>query len=117
MPMKPILVVDDSPTIRRMVKVALGDVAQGGFTEAGSGHEAIEQLTLNAASLIVLDLNMPDMHGLEAITANPATPPDLLIADIGLPEEDGYVLIERVRSCRRGITQACRRCHRLGRRR
>jgi two-component system, chemotaxis family, chemotaxis protein CheY len=65
--MKPILVVDDSPTIRRMVKVALGDVAEGGFTEAGSGLEAIEQLTLSPAAAVVLDLNMPDMHGLEVL--------------------------------------------------
>lgn len=65
--MKPILVVDDSPTIRRMVKVALGEVARGGFTEAGSGLEAIEQLTLNPAAMMVLDLNMPDMHGLEVL--------------------------------------------------
>jgi two-component system chemotaxis response regulator CheY len=65
--MKPILVVDDSPTIRRMVKVALSDLATGGFTEAGSGLEAIEKLTLSSASLMVLDLNMPDMHGLEVL--------------------------------------------------
>jgi len=65
--MKPILVVDDSPTIRRMVKVALGEVARGGFTEAGSGLEAIERLTLSPTALIVLDLNMPDMHGLEVL--------------------------------------------------
>ena len=65
--MKPILVVDDSPTIRRMVKVALVDVAEGGFTEAGSGLEAIERLTLTPAALMVLDLNMPDMHGLEVL--------------------------------------------------
>ena len=65
--MKPILVVDDSPTIRRMVKVALADVAEQGFTEAASGLEAIEQLTLAPPSLMVLDLNMPDMHGLEVL--------------------------------------------------
>jgi two-component system chemotaxis response regulator CheY len=64
--MKSILVVDDSPTIRRMVKVALADVAAG-FTEAKSGLEAIEQLTLTKVDLIVLDLNMPDMHGIEVL--------------------------------------------------
>jgi two-component system chemotaxis response regulator CheY len=64
--MKAVLVVDDSPTIRRMVKVALADVAPA-FVEAGNGLEAIEQLTLNAVQLIVLDLNMPDMHGLEVL--------------------------------------------------
>ena len=64
--MKAVLVVDDSPTIRRMVKVALADIASR-FVEAGSGLEAIEQLTLGQVDLIVLDLNMPDMHGLEVL--------------------------------------------------
>ena len=66
--MKTILVVDDSPTIRRMVKVALTDVAPGVFVEASTGLEAIEQLTLQQIALVVLDLNMPDMHGLEVLT-------------------------------------------------
>jgi two-component system chemotaxis response regulator CheY len=64
--MKAVLVVDDSPTIRRMVKVALADVAPA-FVEAATGLEAIEQLTLNTVQLMVLDLNMPDMHGLEVL--------------------------------------------------
>jgi two-component system chemotaxis response regulator CheY len=66
--MRTILIVDDSPTIRRMVKVALADVSEHGFTEAASGLEAIEQLTLAPPALIVLDLNMPDMHGIEVLT-------------------------------------------------
>lgn len=65
--MKPILVVDDSPTIRRMVKAALAELASAGFVEAGSGLEAIERLTLTPVSLMVLDLNMPDMHGVEVL--------------------------------------------------
>ena len=39
----------------------------GSFIEAGSGLEAIEQLTLGPVGLMVLDLNMPDMHGLEVL--------------------------------------------------
>ncbi len=66
--MRTILIVDDSATIRRMVKVALADVSEHGFTEAASGLEAIEQLTLAPPSLMVLDLNMPDMHGIEVLT-------------------------------------------------
>ena len=61
------LVVDDSPTIRRMVMASLRDVCDGGFTEAASGLEAIEQLTLEPVALMILDLNMPDMHGLEVL--------------------------------------------------
>jgi len=65
--MKTILIVDDSPTIRRMVKVSLSSVAGATFVEAASGLEAIEQLSLSSTGLMVLDLNMPDMHGLEVL--------------------------------------------------
>jgi two-component system chemotaxis response regulator CheY len=50
-----------------MVKVSLRDVCSGGFAEAASGLEAIEQLALGPIALMVLDLNMPDMHGLEVL--------------------------------------------------
>ena len=61
-----LLIVDDSPTIRRMVKVALAPLAID-VIEAGSGLEAIEQLAVAPVSLMVLDLNMPDMHGLDVL--------------------------------------------------
>jgi len=61
-----ILIVDDSPTIRRMVRASLAPTGAT-LVEAGSGLEAIEQLTLGAAALMVLDLNMPDLHGLDVL--------------------------------------------------
>jgi two-component system chemotaxis response regulator CheY len=63
-----ILIVDDSPTIRRMVKTSLQALpGTPTFAEAASGLEAIEQLALGAVNLMVLDLNMPDIHGLEVL--------------------------------------------------
>jgi two-component system chemotaxis response regulator CheY len=64
---KKILVVDDSPTMRRMVIASLRELQDISFDEAGSGLEAIERLALAPVGLIVLDLNMPDMHGLEVV--------------------------------------------------
>jgi two-component system, chemotaxis family, chemotaxis protein CheY len=64
--MSHILIVDDSPTIRRMVKASLAPLGAE-FIEAGSGLEAIERLALGPIQLMVLDLNMPDMHGLEVL--------------------------------------------------
>ena len=61
-----LLIVDDSPTIRRMVKVALTPLSME-VIEAASGLEAIEQLAVATVNLIVLDLNMPDMHGLDVL--------------------------------------------------
>ena len=66
--MKQILVVDDSQTIRRMVRASLARFFPAAeFLEAGSGLEAIERLAVGPVGLIVLDLNMPDMHGLEVL--------------------------------------------------
>jgi two-component system chemotaxis response regulator CheY len=66
--MNQILIVDDSPTIRRMVRASLATLsAPCEFVEAASGLEAIERLALGPIELMVLDLNMPDMHGLEVL--------------------------------------------------
>jgi two-component system, chemotaxis family, chemotaxis protein CheY len=65
--MKKILVVDDSQTIRRMVIASLQELKNVSFKEARSGLEAIEHLALVNVDLLILDLNMPDMHGLEVL--------------------------------------------------
>jgi two-component system chemotaxis response regulator CheY len=65
--MHTILVVDDSPTMRRMVRTALTTIAGVRFVEAGSGLQAIEALAVQPVQAMVLDLNMPDMHGLDVL--------------------------------------------------
>jgi two-component system, chemotaxis family, chemotaxis protein CheY len=65
--MKTVLIVDDSATMRRMIMAALRGVEQISFKEAASGLEAIEQLAVVPADLVLLDLNMPDIHGLEVL--------------------------------------------------
>jgi len=65
--MRKILIVDDSTTMRRMVTASLRNLRDVIFEEASSGLDAIERLSLNPASLMILDLNMPDMHGLDVL--------------------------------------------------
>jgi two-component system KDP operon response regulator KdpE len=63
-----ILVVDDDPQIRRVLRTAL--VAQGyEAVDARNGEEAIERLGEEKPDLIILDVNMPRMNGLEACRA------------------------------------------------
>jgi two-component system, chemotaxis family, chemotaxis protein CheY len=64
--MRTILVVDDSPTMRRMIIASLRDLGVA-FEQAGSGLEAIERLAIAPVDLVLLDLNMPDVHGLEVL--------------------------------------------------
>jgi DNA-binding NarL/FixJ family response regulator len=62
-----VLIVDDHPAIRRALRVAFE--GQPGFTvcgEAEDGFDAISKAKRLAPDLIVLDLRMPVMDGLEA---------------------------------------------------
>lgn len=65
--MKNILVVDDSVTMRRMIVASLRGLKDVSFREAENGLEAIEKVALEKIDLIILDLNMPDMHGIEVL--------------------------------------------------
>jgi two-component system, chemotaxis family, chemotaxis protein CheY len=62
-----ILIVDDSATIRKMVRASLRALPESEFVEAANGLEAIEQIALGPIALVVLDLNMPDMHGVDVL--------------------------------------------------
>lgn len=62
-----VLIVDDSPTMRRMIRAALQGLPEVEFLEASNGLEAIERLALSPVTLATVDLNMPDMHGLELL--------------------------------------------------
>ena len=65
--MTQILVVDDSKVMREMVVACLRGQEDFVFTHAASGLEAIERLSLAPFHLVVLDLNMPDIGGVEVV--------------------------------------------------
>ena len=65
--MSRILIVDDSPTIRKMVRASLRPLDSFDFVEAANGLDAIEQVALGPVALMILDLNMPDLHGVDVL--------------------------------------------------
>lgn len=65
--MAAILVVDDSRVMRDMITACLRASPELQATQAASGLEAIERLSLDAFDLMILDLNMPDIGGLEVV--------------------------------------------------
>lgn len=65
--MAEVLVVDDSKVMRDMIAACLGPDAGLTITQAASGLEAIERLSLQPFDVLVLDLNMPDIGGLEVV--------------------------------------------------
>jgi len=63
-----ILVVDDDPQIRRVLRTVL--IAQGYETEdANSGEQALERVRDGRFDLILLDINMPGIGGIETCRA------------------------------------------------
>ena len=59
-----ILIVDDEPQIRRVMRTTLTSHGYS-VVEAASGEEALEKLRAERPDLIVLDVNMPGISGLE----------------------------------------------------
>lgn len=63
------LIVDDSPTMRRIVINALKTFDYNEFMEAGDGKEALALLEANSFDFVITDWNMPNMTGLELTVA------------------------------------------------
>ena len=61
-----ILVVDDEKQIRRMLKAALEGYGYD-IGEAASGHEGLSQTSIFHPDVIILDLGLPDLDGIEVI--------------------------------------------------
>jgi two-component system chemotaxis response regulator CheY len=61
-----ILIVDDDPSIRRLIVATLEDVSGYRMTEASDGDEAVERARTAQPSIVFLDVDMPRLNGIEA---------------------------------------------------
>jgi CheY-like chemotaxis protein len=60
-----ILIVDDDPSIRRLIAATLEDVSGYRMTEAGDGEEAVERARDAQPAIVFLDIEMPRLNGIE----------------------------------------------------
>jgi CheY-like chemotaxis protein len=74
--MPSVLIVDDDPSIRKLVATTLEDVAGFELVEAADGDEALELAGQQPPAIVLLDIDMPGIDGLEAcrrLRAEPVT--------------------------------------------
>lgn len=62
-----VLVVDDFPTMRRIVKNLLKQLGFENIDEAEDGNMALNKMKSNSYGLVVSDWNMPNMEGIELL--------------------------------------------------
>lgn len=63
--MPTIMVVEDSPTVRQLITLALKRLPDSNIVEAVNGVDALSKLSSTTFDLILADINMPIMDGLK----------------------------------------------------
>lgn len=69
MPELRVLVVDDSATMRKILKHQLSRLGYLNVVEAENGRQGLEKLSQEPIDLVILDWNMPEMNGLQFLQA------------------------------------------------
>lgn len=94
--MKRILIVDDSETIRNTVSATL-EGAGFNVAQAVDGFDGLAQMAASECSLVILDVNMPRLGGLEMLEKVQADPKLSAIPVVMLTTEAHFTLIERAK--------------------
>lgn len=88
-----ILIADDHPFIRDGIRQML--LEQGGFRdidEAATGTEALEMLAKKSYDLVIMDINMPGMNGIDATREIKMNYPHVKVLAISMFDEQPYIV-------------------------
>ncbi len=87
-----ILIVEDSSTTRALIRAIIEEMGDFHTVEASSGFDALKLLPTQEFDLIITDINMPDINGLEFINFMKSNPKykdlPLIIVSTERSEED-----------------------------
>lgn len=87
-----LLLVDDHPVVRKGTRELLeGESDMQVLGEAGSGEEALAQARALAPDVILMDVSMPGMNGIEATKAIKAEQPGVGVLVLTSYDDDAYV--------------------------
>jgi two-component system chemotaxis response regulator CheY len=65
---KKILIAEDSATMRALIVSTIAELGEFETVEAANGFEALRILPREKVDLIITDINMPDINGLELVS-------------------------------------------------
>ncbi len=71
-----VLVVDDEESVRNLLQRILGEPGYQ-VTTAANGKEALYKVSLGEAEVVLLDIKMPGMSGIEVLSKLSADSPDI----------------------------------------
>lgn len=74
-----ILLTDDEPHIRKFIGLVLRQFENPRILEAANGAEAVELYKLHQPDLVLLDVNMPVLDGVQALTQIRAFDPQAIV--------------------------------------
>jgi len=87
-----ILIADDHPVVRQGLASTLTELPDVAVTgEASGGREALERVASGEFDLLILDISMPDMGGLDVLKEVKQRRPDFTVLIFSMHSEDQYV--------------------------
>lgn len=105
--MKTVLIADDHQLLRQALRRALEDAGFRVVSEAGDGEEAVRLVALDRPDVVVMDVTMPVLDGIEATRRIHAATGDTRILVLTMHDEDAL----RVKALRAGavgfLTKDC----------
>jgi len=90
--MAKIMIVDDSRILRKILTGTLTDAGHEVIADAGNGKEALLLLEKVKPDLITLDITMPVMDGIEALTKIKALYPDITVVMVSAAGQKSKVM-------------------------
>ncbi len=73
---KKIMIVDDAAFMRMTIKNCLSKAGYANLIEAGDGQQAVDAYQNEKPDLVIMDITMPNLDGIQALQAIKASDPD-----------------------------------------